>query len=317
MILLKKYINNIFGIFGLQITRVNSQAPIKTIDVGFNCHSDDLSFDMVSNKSISPRYLSYLIDGKTILANVSPENGRALPIHSYGVGGNHPFLIATKIAQNYFNSSRYECMYNILNNYYSFVSPHSAGELAGVSRRSKLFKYPSWGLVMPWDIYSPEEQMIRVKKFVLTENYFFDRGTSIANGWAWVGPADEKKCQIETRRLYNLLKSISKDGYKRHDGFDGDIRAILLINDDDEWVWQSTGGQHRAAVLSGIGYESIPIRIHHIIRRQDFAYWPNVVNKIYDSNDAITVFDNIFHGHYDHITAGWNNYLETHGNTGN
>ncbi|NIQ17180.1 MAG: hypothetical protein GTO02_23205, partial [Candidatus Dadabacteria bacterium] len=56
--------------------------------------------------------------------------------------------------------------------------------------------------------------MERVKKFVATENYYFNRNASIENGWAWVGPADKEKCLIESKRLFNLLCSIEKEGYK-------------------------------------------------------------------------------------------------------
>jgi hypothetical protein len=103
------------------------------------------------------------------------------------------------------------------------------------------------------------------------------------------------------------------DGYKRHDGGDGDIRAIILINEQNQWVWLSTGGQHRASVLAALGYDSFPVRVHNVIRREEVKHWPNVVNGLFDIEDALKMFDNMFAGEFSHIANEWYDFVASVG----
>lgn len=307
--LFKLTIHNILKYFGLKL--VSNAAPIKAKDIGVVSNNKSGSINISCHGEVNARYISYLIYRNTVLVDVPTSKGRGNPVNTYGTEGNHPFVFASRMANNKVGSSAQTCIYGILEKYYSSVNPSSAGELAGVSRGSILYKYPAWGLVMPWESHLPEFQIKKIERVIKMENYNFNRSASIENGWAWVGPADEEKCMIESRRLANILESITVHGYKRHDGRDGDIRAIILVNESNEWVWQSTGAQHRAAVLSAMGYEYVPVRIHKVIRREEVKHWPNVVNGLYSVKDATLVFDNIFEGRFDHVTSEWDDYLKS------
>lgn len=61
------------------------------------------------------------------------------------------------------------------------------------------------------------------------------------------------------------------------------------------------GGQHRAASLSALGHETIPVRLTSpssasIIRRDDVDFWPYVRTGLFSRETALEVFDRIFSG---------------------
>lgn len=262
--------------------------------------------------SVDPRYLSYLINTSPVVIIGDPSKGRGNPLFSYGPDSHHPFTFAAKVAKNKPEQERYNIIYSILEKYYELVAPATAGDLAGVSKTSSLFNYPSSAFIMPWDKFTPEEQQERLKKFTIRENAPYDTDANIKHGWTWVGPCHNKKCTIEATRLTKLLKSVLTDGYQRHDGGDGDIRAIILINEANDWVWLSTGGQHRASVLSALEHDSFPIRVHNAIRREEAQHWPNVVNGLYSLEDALKVFDNIFTANFSHVTSNWDSFIASY-----
>lgn len=100
----------------------------------------------------------------------------------------------------------------------------------------------------------------------------------------------------ETRRLWILLDSIRNKGYQRHNGKSGDIEGIALENGTGRFRWSISPGNHRVGVLSALGQETAPVRIHGILRRQDASIWPNVVSGLFSPAEAIAVFDQLFEG---------------------
>ncbi|NIQ17179.1 MAG: hypothetical protein GTO02_23200, partial [Candidatus Dadabacteria bacterium] len=127
--ILKIIINKSLGYLGLKITKLVNTKPVKTWDVGLKKISDDGSFDFSDNNKINPRYIGYLIHGNTVLVNVNPDNGRGLPIHRYGITGNHPFVAASIIALRNPKEAQFKHIYDVLEQYYISVCPSTAGEL--------------------------------------------------------------------------------------------------------------------------------------------------------------------------------------------
>lgn len=308
---IKTTIHNLLRKAGYELTRIDSRAMVvpsaKKPKDNKGRSSDLINLDDVN--LTDPRYLAYLINTGSVVINVDPAKGRGVPLFSYGPDSHHPFTFAAKVAKNKPDQERYNTIYSILEKYYELVAPANAGELAGISANSSLYNYPSCAFVLPWDRFTPEEQQERLKKFTRHENAPYDSEANIKDGWTWVGPCHKRKCTIEATRLTKLLKSVLADGYQRHDGSDGDIRAILLINEANEAVWLSTGGQHRASVLSALGHDSYPIRVHNVIRREEAKHWPNVVNGLYSLDDALKVFDNMFTANFSHITSNWDSFI--------
>ena len=84
----------------------------------------------------------------------------------------------------------------------------------------------------------------------------------------------------------------------------------MLLRSDDTWKWYvENGGQHRAPVLSALGYKDIPIRVWKIINEDDASIWPNVVSGLYTESEALKIFDNVCKGNNGQILEPWNKYL--------
>lgn len=258
----------------------------------------------------SPIVLNYVPNSNGILLNVNMEDGRGLPIYSYGANGNHPFAYAVRITKNLKFELQYESIYTALSIFYKLILPKNAAELVLVSAESRLNNFPVWAIVMPWDNTDIEEWKKNVENSVIFENLVAKSMINIQKGWAWVGPVHKDKLRIEAQRLFRVLQSIQMHGYNRNDGPDGDIVANILVNERNEWVWQSITGQHRVSVLSGLGYKTIPIRVMKIIRQEDVDFWPNVLNGLYTRTEALYVFNMVFNGNFSHVTKNWDDYLK-------
>ena len=162
---------------------------------------------------------------------------------------------------------------------------------------------------MPWYPETIDEWRGRVANAEHANNCSNQSNLTIEDGWAWTGPVSEDKRQLEVHRLSALLRSVVAQGYQRSDGQDGDIKAVLLVNEREEWVWQAMDAQHRAAVVSALGLETVPVRVSRVIRREEAKFWPNVVRGLYSVDEALLIFDNIFYGRYSHVTGKWDDWL--------
>ena len=260
--------------------------------------------------TIQIRNVSYFFSNTGVLINANLNQGRGLPINSFGSTGNHPFSIAVKVSQGLKRADQMIKIESILFEYYERVNPINFSEMAGFEDPFKLSEFPPWAIVMPWQAEGPEEWSKHITHHVAGENGRYDKSATIENGWAWTGPVDENKCKIEASRLASVASSISSKGYLRNDSYDGDIKADILVNESNDWVWQSVSAQHRAAALSGLGYDNVPIRVRSIIRREEFEFWPNVCNKLYTKDEALWMFDTIFRGDFGFVTRNWDSYLK-------
>lgn len=125
---------------------------------------------------------------------------------------------------------------------------------------------------------------------------------TIADGWKTYGPVSERLLEVEVERLYGLLESIRRRGYRRHDGRIGDINATVLWRSTDDWKWRITGGDHRAAVLRALDYRHIPVRVVGLVRPEEVSIWPNVDAGLYPPAQALDLFDRLVDGEMASVT---------------
>ena len=78
------------------------------------------------------------------------NKGRSLPVHSFNKNGYHPFVNAAKKALMAPKKKRYVLIKKYLREYYSQFSPITAGHLMNCTKTSKLYKFPPWAVIMPW-----------------------------------------------------------------------------------------------------------------------------------------------------------------------
>jgi len=266
-----------------------------------------------SPQSEDIRYLSYLMPDQTVVVKLKLSQGRGLPAFKWGESSNHPFVLATqKSVKN--SSSEGESKHEInqvLTSYYKTVCPPNLSCFLEGDCSDHLRKYPAWAILMPWESLDIKQWVAHIEKTVVTENSYFGTAATIEVGWAWLGPVDSVKCGIETDRLYRVLSSITKSGYKRSNSRDGDIIADILIDEEGHWVWQSITGQHRVAVLSGLEYDECFVRIRSLVRKEDVEVWPNVRNGFYTKNEALEIFGSVFNGKFPSLAQNWESYIKT------
>ncbi len=234
----------------------------------------------------------------TLVVNLPLAKGRGKPRFSWGKDGSHPFIgVAREGLLGVSSSDREARVSRYLRNFYSEFTPKDFSELLGLPLDASPgpAKVAPWAGAFPWEPSSQDGSLRKGPNEVsLFEGLSNGLKTTIEDGWTWCGPATEKKVSLETRRMTRLIENLNREGYRRTNLGDGDIRGVILARSTDEWVWQSTTGQHRAAALSALGFAEVPIRISTIVWESDAAHWPRVLSGDYSVGDALDVFAAVF-----------------------
>ena len=286
--------NHLFQLTGFAIVRVKKINPVN-----------------FRGKKIDPREISCSVNIQPILVDAPIDLGRGLPIFSFSPDGSHPYVRAVLLALKKPHKESAECIFKVLSKYYELVQPVNAASVLNLNDKDVLeFDLrPSWSAIMPWEKRNLDEWSSAHWSSVLAENHLYKRNLTRNDGWAWVGPVSIKKLKVEVQRLDRIFHSILENNYNRNDGSDGDILAEMLVNDSGEWCWQAISGQHRVSVLSGMGFNKVPIRIVKIIFRRDVEFWSQVRSKLYSKEVALKVFDNIFSGNTPEVAKNWEEHM--------
>jgi hypothetical protein len=245
----------------------------------------------------NPLVLSYRHPGRRLLLDAPVEWGFGL--HNYPLNRPRPLI---PIMQEAFAQPGLErqLISEALQRFYDDWQPATAAEFFGLEAHEArvLAELPTWLSPWPWEPLDLEQKRAQRQRTEGRENArVLERDLSIeAGGWKFCGPVTESKLKVEVERLVRVLESVRSNGFRRDDGSDGDIRAIVLSHSDGSWRWQVLAGQHRYAVISALGNPCIPIRVEQIVRRQDVELWPGVVSGIFEPAAALKVFDNCFAG---------------------
>lgn len=301
-----------------RVLNLRYRGPFRLIFGDYQMQSEGTNLSKQANRDFlrngvqDVRLLDYLIEPVPLIVEADLSLGRSAPLFAFGAETHHPFVLAAREALKAPESEWRSRIREVLAAYYETVTPRNFTELAGVEVDAATAGLSTCAHVLPWERSSPTEKSIRMETFVLKENSTKGLSEGKEGGWAWVGPVSESKLEVETSRLHDLLVSIKTKGYQRHDGRDGDIRAVILMKGPQEWVWMATGGQHRACVLSALGETQGPIRVRAVVRRDDVSAWPNVVNGVYTTEAALTVFDRVFAADYSFVDEAWKQRVQEH-----
>jgi len=258
--------------------------------------------------SNNPKSLSYYTNtNRQILINASLDKGRGLEIFSLNNNSYHPFIRAIKYAL--VSDDYKKALKEKLSQYYSIVQPRNASEWLGFNQGELdiLDNEPAWLSLLPWENSSLKQKKDGRKECAIYDNKEHDSRLEIEEGWRNFGPVSEKILELEVNRLYSLMVSIEKNGVLRDDKDGGDIGAIVLMKEDNDFRWiVEWGGQHRAAVISAMGYERVPIRVWQVVERKDVNLWPNVQSGLYTEKTALKIFDKIYAGvSISKVTKNW------------
>lgn len=168
--------------------------------------------------------------------------------------------------------------------------------LDGENVSPPLANAPPLGLVLPWQSLSPTEAEQRWTHFIELDNREHGTRRDKSAGWKGWGPLDPIIGEQEFRRLTRVFEAIERDGYRRSDTADGDIKGVVL-QEMDQFRVMVTAGHHRASALAALGRERAPVRIDNpLVRREDVKDWPNVRSGLFTPAQALKIFDRIFEG---------------------
>ncbi len=192
-----------------------------------------------------------------------------------------------------------------LSAYYQAVRVDNAAQWLDISPASRLAAEPPWAAVLPWRARTVASYRQAHEDAAWAENRSVGRNLGIADGWLVCGPVSDEKIRVEAERMLRVVRDIKANGYRRSDEPDGDVRVTALVDEAHSWRWLITAGNHRAAAAAALGYEAIPIRANLVISRADAPYWKHVVEGLFSLDEALAVFDTIFHGRPSRATQGW------------
>jgi len=116
-------------------------------------------------------------------------------------------------------------------------------------------------------------------------------------GYQWWGPRTKEWGSRELQRIHNLVNSINSDGFipSPQNGY---IEGYLLIDKSNNYFITIERGHHRAAVLSCLGYNEIPVVINkdRVVKEEDVLKWPTVKMGMLTEREALKVFERIKKG---------------------
>ena len=104
-----------------------------------------------------------------------------------------------------------------------------------------------------------------------------EKGLGPDQGCAYFGPVSDAKLDLEMVRLEKTTASIARHGYKPD--LYGDIDGYV-VTDGEAAAFLVVGGKHRAAALSHLGAEQVPVTFRarpvRIVDARLAAFWPLV-----------------------------------------
>jgi hypothetical protein len=196
------------------------------------------------------------------------------------------YYIAAKRAQLEDEKKEFQVIMDTMDSYFKNAVPVSASEVLGLDTEEipELDKEPAWLIYYPWSpdtisaLRSAGEKRRRDKN-------------RVSSGFA---DSIEELIELESIRTYKLYKSLKKNGFINDLNKVTSVRAQILINQENEYVWLINGGFHRTAISYALGFREIEVNLKNIIHRNDVEKWPAVQSAIFDKKSALKVFDNLF-----------------------
>ncbi len=248
-------------------------------------------------KSNHPLALVYAEIFTHALVDAPLAHGRIQPFYRLD---DAPYCVALALAtrDGVFDATACKCA---LEASYRDFRPATVAEWYSLDSHESKFRLagPPWAAVPPWRArsqYSYASALLRAAEAELARDGIEIDSDETGLIWGKCGPVHPILLDHEVTRIGRLYHSIRQQGYKRHDGEDGDIRATALVDRNHQWRWLVTGGYHRAAVLRALDYISATVRITKVVDIAHAAYWPHIRDGLYTQQEAESVFLKMFNG---------------------
>jgi len=216
---------------------------------------------------------------------------------SYSSDGWHPF-VATLREYAVGGSSGYDD--SILKQYYETHRPANGAEaIVGFGEAPGPYaEHPPHAYrVTPWRSLTVNEIDRRVREW--SKEHGEEHGDPEhdwlleADGYQYHGPVSDRKGRLEYRRLVDVYESIDSEGYDRRLGH----AHFLVLKRDGDIRFSGIGpGNHRAAAMAALGFETIPSIFYkfHVVDVDMAEYWPQVRRGAWTQEQAEAYFDHLF-----------------------
>lgn len=275
--------------FGYDVRRVASAYYVA--DPG----SDPITFEYL------PHRRGYVIFDIPI-ADARAFRCLSLPLRS----STHPFVKALKLAGLEVSEEAVrQTIATTLGHYYRIVCPASAADALGLSDVDApgMADLPAPKFMLPWTPQSPDEEQERNRRSAVFEGLQYGVRARNDGGITEFGPVSPEKIALEVERLTRLLVSVSSAGFRLFDR--RHPLVVAALHSTECYKWLIISGQHRFAMAAASGLTSLPAVVTEVIRREDAAYWPKVVEGVFTVEGALKVFDRIFDGIPAPVCEGW------------
>lgn len=216
---------------------------------------------------------------------------------SYSPNRYHPYVSALR---EYEIGGSTSYMESTLRTYYERHQPSHAGEaFVGFERWPVEYKNlpPHLYRLAPWHSLTADEVDQQVR-YWSRENAKgvanLDQGWSLeTDGFQYHGPVSERRGELEYQRLIKVYESLKADGYDRSQGH---VELLILRRGQEIRLLNYGEGNHRAAAMAALGYETVPATFYHpySIDFEDIEYWPQVRQGLWSSQQAENYIDHLF-----------------------
>ena len=151
------------------------------------------------------------------------------------------------------------------------------------------------------------------KPWSFEHEYFGEGPLDASHGSQYHGPVSNKKLLWEQKRLDSIRDAVRKHGFQK---LDDDFIAFgeLLVDESVSGIvdfrLSSINGNHRASLLSHLGWSLIPIvaRPHDTcreVRLSDLPRWPGVLDGTFSQEAARAYFLAHFRDPTEELLPGW------------
>ncbi len=274
---------------GYEVRRAPSRGKVHFAKDG----SDPVTFEY------HPRKRGYTIFD-VLIEDVRAFDPICLPL----AGTLHPFVPASLAALEAADATNTRVS-DILDQYYAVVQPASALDVLDLEPDDApgLVGAAPTDYVMPWTHVTPEEIRSSRQRVAVFEGLQNGFSVDPSDGMTTFGPVKPAKLSMEALRISRLARSVKAKGFL---GLGGrEPLQVCALRRDQECRWLIQHGQHRFAMAAAMGIEKVPAQVTQVIRREDAAYWPNVVNGSYTAAGAAKLFDRLFAGTPARIADAW------------
>lgn len=232
-------------------------------------------------------------------------SGRRTPVIEVGFDRLRPYALSisfSDVDRNPFTRTVSEHLteptdyeHSALHDFYASWQPATVGDVYGIGHpRSPHLEGPPTPDCLPWTDGAWPDHLEAGRRIHEDRMRELMGSESEPHGFRGFGPVSTPAGELFLSDFADLTDSISRQGYRPELG---EQPTMELLTDGTRWAGRVLAGNHRCAVLAGLGCESFRIAVSRgVVRRSDAPRWPGVRSGLYTEDQAVAVFERFLSG---------------------